>query len=342
MGLIRAAWCVLRLLLLPRSQLALENLALRQQLAVLSRQRPRPPLRRRDRLLWICLSKFWSSWRSALVVVQPQTVVRWHRQGFRLWWRWKSKTKRAGRPLLAQLVRVLIARMARENLTWGAPRIQAELRLLGHEVAQSTVAKYLSRARPRKLPSQSWRAFLKNHSGTLASMDFFIVPTATFHLLYVFVVLSHQRRRVLHVNITTAPTAAWVSRQLQEAFPFETTPRYLIRDRDGIYGSEVCRCLARLNIEEVVTAPRSPWQNPYVERMIGSIRRELLDHVIVLNERHLRRLLSSYLEYFHRSRPHMGLDHNAPEPRAVEPPEHGRVVAEPMVGSLHHRYRRCA
>jgi transposase InsO family protein len=275
-------------------------------------------------------------------VVQPETVVRWHRQGFRLWWRWQSKTKRAGRPLLAQQVRVLIARMARENRTWGAPRLQAELRLLGHQVAQSTVANYLSRARPRKPPSQRWRTFLKNHAGTLASMDFFVVPTVTFRLLYVLVVLSHQRRRVLHVNMTTAPTAAWVSRPWQEAFPFETTPRYLIRDRDGISGSEVCRCLARWNIEEVLTTPRSPWQNPYVERLIGSIRRECLDHVIVWNEGHLRRILSSYLGYYHQVRPPRGLDHNSPEPRAVEPPARGRVVAEPMVGGLHHRYRRCA
>jgi hypothetical protein len=327
---------------LPRSQLALENLALRQQLAVLSRQHPRPRLRRRERLFWMALTILWSGWRSALVVVQPQTVVRWHRQGFGLWWRWKSRPKRQGRPPLAQDIRTLIRRMARDNATWGAPRIQAELRLLGLEVAQATVAKYMRRPRQRQPPSQTWKTFVRTHAGTLAAMDFFVVPTVTFRLLYAFIILSHERRRVVHFHVTTAPTAAWVSRQLRQAFPFETAPRYLIRDRDAIYGDEVRRCLTSLGIEEVVTAPRSPWQNPYVERMIGSIRRELLDQVVVLNERHLRRLLSSYLEYFHRSRPHMGLDHNAPEPRAVEPPERGRVVAEPMVGGLHHRYRRCA
>jgi transposase InsO family protein len=237
-------------------------------------------------------------------------------------------------------VRDLIARMSRENLTWGSPRIQAELRLLGHEVAEATVAKY--RPRHPKPPSQTWRTFLKNHVSTLASLDFFVVPTVTFRLLYVFILLRHARRRVVHFHVTATPTAAWVSRQWRQAFPFETTPRYLIRDRDGLYGEEVRRCLASLPIEEVVTAPWSPWQSAYVERMIGSIRRELLDHVIVLNERHLRRLLSSYLEYYHHSRPHRGLGHNAPEPRAVEPPERGRVVAEPMVGGLPHRYRRCA
>jgi len=196
-------------MMLPRSQLVLENLALRQQLVVLSRQRPRPSLRRRDRFFWVCLSKLYSGWRSALVVVQPETVVRWHQQGFRLWWRWKSRVKRVGRPRLAKEVRALLQRMARENATWGAPRIQAELRLLGHEVAESTVAKYLSRH--SKPPSQTWNVFLKNHVGTLASMDFFTVPTVTFRLLYVFIILRHQRRRVVHVNITTRPTAAWMA-----------------------------------------------------------------------------------------------------------------------------------
>ncbi|HEY7314812.1 MAG TPA: integrase core domain-containing protein [Gemmataceae bacterium] len=340
MKLFHLIGCVLRLLLRSRRQLVLENLALRQQLAILSRQRPRPRLGVRDRFFWVCLAQLWAGWRSALIVVQPDTVIRWHRQGFRRWWRWKSRTKR-GRPQVAKEVRALIARMAGENPTWGAPRIQAELCLLGHNIAEATVAKYLARTRPRKPPSQTWKTFLKNHVGTLASMDFFTVPTATFRRLYVFVILHHARRRVVHVNVTTRPTAAWVAQQLREAFPFETAPRYLIRDRDGIYGNEVRRCLASLNIEEVVTSPRSPWQNPYVERLIGSIRRELLDHVIVLNERHLRRLLSSYLEYYHQARPHMGLGHNAPEPRAVDPPERGRVVAEPMVGGLHHRYHRC-
>jgi putative transposase len=214
--------------------------------------------------------------------------------------------------------------------------------LLGHEVAEATVAKYLSRSRPRKPPSQTWKTFLKNHVGTLASMDFFVVPTVTFRRLFVLVILSHERRRIVHINVTTSPTAKWVAQQLREAFPFDRAPRYLIRDRDGIFGEAVRRCLASLNIEDVPTAPRSPWQDPYCERLVGSIRRELLDLVLVLNEPHLRRLLSSYLEYYHQARPHMGLGHNAPELRAVEPPERGRVFAEPMVGGLHHCYRRCA
>ncbi len=208
MSLIRAVWCILRLFRLPPSQLVLENLALRQQLAVLSRQRPRPTLRRRDRFFWLCLSKWWPDWRLALVLVQPDTVVGWHRQVFRVWWGWKCRTKRAGRPSLAKEIRALIRRMARENPTWGSPRIQAELRLLGHEVAEATVAKY--RARHRKPSSPTWKSFLRNHVGMLASMDFFVVPTATFRLLYVFVILSHPRRHILHFNVTIQPTAAWV------------------------------------------------------------------------------------------------------------------------------------
>ncbi len=318
----------------------MENLALRQQLAVLKRAAPRPKLRWRDRLFWVALSRLWRGWRSALVLVQPETVVRWHRLGFRLFWRWKS-SGRPGRPGIATEIRALIRRMSRDNPLWGAPRLRAELRLLGHEVAQSTVAKYMVR-RKGKPPSQTWRTFLRNHAGSLASMDFFVAPTVTFQLLYGFLILRHDRRRVVHFAATSTPTAAWVTRQLREAFPYEEAPRYLIRDRDGIYGEEVQRCIRSMGIEEVVTAPRSPWQNPFVERLIGTLRRELLDHVIVLNERHLRRLVTAYFEYYHRSRPHRSLDQNAPQPRAVEPPSSGRVIAVPQVGGLHHCYRRAA
>jgi transposase InsO family protein len=231
--------------------------------------------------------------------------------------------------------------MARDNPTWGAPRIQAELRLVGHEVAEASVAKYMRRPQ-RKPPSQLWRTFLTNHASALAAMDFFVVPTVTYRLLYVFVILGHERRQVVHFNVTMTPTAAWVSRQLRQAFPFETAPRFLIRDRDSIYGDEVRRCLTSLGTGEVVTAPRSPWQSPYVERLIGSIRRELLDQVIVVSERHLYRLLASYFAYYHQARPHLSLERNAPVPREVEPPERGPVIVIPQVGGLHHRSHRCA
>jgi putative transposase len=339
MALLRGFWCVLRLLLLTRSQLALENLALRHQLAVLRRPVARPRLRPWDRLFWACLSRCWAGWKDALLIVKPATVVGWHRQGFRLYWRWKSRG-RSGRPRIDAEPRRLIRRMSQENPLWGAPRIRAELRLLGHDVAESTVARYMARrGRP---PSPTWRSFLANHAACLASVDFFVVSTVTFRLLYTFVVLCHERRRVAHFNITAHPTAEWVARQINEAFLFDAAPRFLIRDRDAAYGDRFCRQLRSMGIEEVPTAPRSPWQNPYVERLIGSIRRECLDHVIVCGEAHLKRVLGSYFSYYHTTRTHRSLDDNAPWPRVIEPPEHGRVVAIPHVGGLHHRYTRVA
>ena len=339
MRLLRGVWCVLRLLLLPSSQLALENLALRQQLAILRRSAPRPRLRPRDRLFWVWLSRCWAGWKDALLIVSPATVVGWHRQVFRLWWRWKSRG-RPGRPRVDPELRRLIRRLSHENPLWGAPRIQAELRLLGHDVAQSTVAKY--RVRPTQPPSATWRSFLANHVDCLASVDFFVVPTVTFRLLYCFLVLRHDRRRVAHFNVTSHPTADWVARQIKEAFPYDQAPRYLIRDRDGAYGHCLRECLKRMGVEEVLTAPRSPWQNPYVERLIGSIPRECLDHVIVFNEAHLRRVLTRYFDYYHNCRTHSALDDNAPCPRVVEPPGRGLVVGIPQVGGLHHRYMRVA
>ena len=339
MGLLRGVWCVLRLLLLSPSQLALENLALRQQLAVLRRSAPRPRLRPCDRLFWVCLSRCWARWKDALVIVSPATVVGWHRQGFRLWWRLKSRS-RPGRPCIDPELRRLIRRLSRENPLWGAPRIQAELRLLGCDVAESTVAKY--KMRPSRPPSPTWRSFLANHADCLASVDFFVAPTATFRLLYGFLVLRHDRRLVAHFNVTAHPTAGWVARQIKEAFPFDEAPRCLIRDRDGAYSRRMRESLKSIGVEEVLTAPRSPWQNPYVERLIGSIRRECLDHVIVSNEAHLKRVLARYFDYYHHSRTHNALDNNAPFPRVVEPPGRGRVVAIPEVGGLHHRYTRVA
>jgi len=230
--------------------------------------------------------------------------------------------------------------MCRENPTWGAPRIQSELRLLGYEVSESTVAKYLWR--PRKPPSQTWRTFLENHLGELAAIDFFTVPTATFRVLFCFLVLRHDRRRVVHFNVTANPTAVWTAQQVIEAFPFEEAPRYMIRDRDSIYGEHFKHRVKGMGIEEVVIAPQSPWQNPYVERLIGSIRRECLDHVIILNEAHLRRVFSAYLRYYHEDRCHLSLERNAPNERKVEPRGSGQVVSELRVGGLHHRYRRVA
>jgi len=234
----------------------------------------------------------------------------------------------------------LIRQMRQANPLWGAPRIHGELQKLGIEVSQASVAKYLGRRDGP--PSQSWRTFLTNHVSQLASIDFFTVPTATFRVLFVFVVLSHDRRRIVHMNVTAHPTSAWTAQQLREAWPWDSAPRFVLRDRDAIYGSDLQRAVRQMGIDEVLTAPRSPWQNPFVERVIGSIRRECLDHVVVWNERSLRRHLQRYLPYYHEWRTHLSLDKDAPIPRAVQPPTCGAIVSVPHVGGLHHHYERRA
>ncbi len=230
--------------------------------------------------------------------------------------------------------------MSRENPLWGVPRVQAEMRLLGHDVAQSTIAQYINRT--RRPPSPTWRTFLTNHAAQIAAVDFFTVPTATFRVLYCFVILRHCDRKVLHINVTAHPSAEWTANQVVQAFPYDSAPRFLLRDNDSIYGDDFRRRVTPMGIEEVSTAYRSPWQNAYVERAIGSIRRECLDHLIVLGENHLLRLLAEYVEYYNTARAHQSLDGNSPVPRAVEPPANGRVVATPYLGGLHHRYGRAA
>jgi transposase InsO family protein len=339
MGALQLATALLRQLLQSRAALVAENLALRHQIVILKRSVKRPRLHRRDRIFWVWLSRLWQGWRSSLIVVQPETVLRWHREGFRLYWRWKSR-RRCGRPKLDVEIRALIRRMSRDNPTWGRRRIRSELHLLGYEVAELTVAKYMVRG--RKPPSQGWRVFLKNHSREIAAIDFFTVVTLNFRILICFVVLRHHQRTVVHFNVTSHPTGRWTAQQIVEAFPYETAPRYLLRDRDGIYSPYFADRVRGMGIEEVLIAPRSPWQNPFIERLIGSIRRECLDHILVISEAHLRRVLREYFAYYHDSRPHQSLDGNAPRPREIEPPTQGRIVAEPRVGGLHHRYRRAA
>jgi transposase InsO family protein len=323
-----------------RRQLMLENLALRQQLAMLKPSVKRQRVSPVDRLFWILFFKYVDGWRTMLHALHPDTVVRWHREGFRLYWTWKSRRQRVGRPHVDKEIRKLIRQMQSANVGWGAPRIHGELLKLGFEVSQATVSKYM--VRHQKPPSQTWRTFLENHADCIAGIDFFTVPTATFRILYVFIVLSHDRRHIVHFNVTAHPTAQWTAQQLVEAFPFDSAPRYLLRDRDAIYGDLVHRRIKSLGIEEVITAPRSPWQNPFCERVIGSIRRDCLDHVIVLNERHLRRILREYFSYYHTCRTHISLNKDPPETRPIEPPEMGNVVAFPQVGGLHHRYGRIA
>src|SRR5437588_5017630 len=324
-----------------RAALGLENLALRHQVGVLQRSaRKRPKLTSGDRLLWICLSRLWRDWRSALAIVKPETVVAWHRAGFRLFWTWKVRHGQPGRPLISREVRDLIRKMCQENPAWGAPRIHGELLKLGIDIGESSVSKYMVRS--RKPPSQTWRTFLENHAKQLVSIDFFTVPTIRFQVLYVFLVLAHDRRRILHFNVTAHPTAEWTGQQLREAFPFDQLPRYLLRDRDAIFGDDFREKVRDMGIREVRCTPRCPWQRAYVERVIGSIRRECLDHVLVFHETSFRRILRSYLDYYHRSRTHLSLGKDSPEPRAIQPPEMGSVAAVPQVGGLHHRYERRA
>ena len=291
-----------------------------------------------DRAFWVILSQRWAAWKQALAIVEPATVVRWHREGFRRFWRRRSRRGRQGRPGLDHEIVRLIRLMAEANVTWGAPRIRNELAKVGIEVAVSTVAKYMPRR--RKPPSPTWRAFLENHLKDLVALDFFVVPTATFGVLFGLVVLAHHRRRVVHFNVTADPTAEWTARQVVQAFPEDTAPRFLVRDRDKIYGERFRRAVEALGIEEVVTAARSPWQNPYAERLISSLRRKCLDHVIVLDEVHLREILAKYFEYYNGARCHLSLAGDAPGPRSVQGPELGEVVEFPEVGGLHHRYER--
>ena len=322
-----------------RAILQAEILALRHQLLILQRSSRGHKLRLgwADRVLWVWLSRIWNDWRSALLIIKPETVIAWHRRGFRLYWTWKSR-RCEGRPSVSSEVRNLIRKMSLANPRWGAPRIHGELLKIGIAVSQTTVAKYM--VRHRKPPSQTWRTFLTNHARDLVSADFFVVPTITFQLLFVFVILDHERRRPIHFAVTSNPTAEWTARQLLQAFPWNSVPRYLLRDRDGIYGEKFSETSKWMGMREVLTAPQSPWQNPYVERFIGSIRRECLDHVIVFNEKGLRRILKGYFEYYESCRTHLSLEKDAPVRRPVEPPALGKVVEIPQVGGLHHLYTR--
>ena len=267
-------------------------------------------------------------------------MIVWHRKGYRLFWTWKVRRGQPGRPAVPKEIRKLIRQMSRDNPLWGAPRIHGELLKLGIDIGETSVSKYM--VRRRNPPSQTWRTFLENHLKSTVSIDFFTAPSLRFQVLYVFLVLAHDRRRIVHFNVTAHPTAEWTAQQLREAFPFEHVPKYLLRDRDRIFGVDFTKQVEDLSIEEVLSAPRSPWQRAYIERVIGSIRRECLDHVIVFNEGSLYRHVQSFVDYYHQSRTHLSLEKDTPGRRPVQPPEAGRVIALPQVGGLHHRYERRA
>ena len=326
-----------RALFRSRREQAIVELALRQQLATYSVQRSRSRLTPVDRAFWVALSRIWPRWKEVLCIVQPETVVRWHRRGFRLYWRSISKPG-PGRPRISPELRVLIRRFATEN-GWGARKVQSELEKLGFRVSLATVSRYLPKRRPNDAQRQRWTTFLRNHRDVIAAMDFFVVPTVRFKLLYVWFVIEHDRRHLLHVNVTAHPTSSWTIQQLREAFPGETSTRFLIHDNDAIFSDRVTEAIDRLGMEPKRTAYRSPWQNGTAERWIGTVRRELLDHVIVIDESHLQRLLREYVEYYNGERVHTGL-RDAPSGRPIEnrPSPRAQVGGLPRVGGLHHRY----
>lgn len=293
-----------------RRDLAFENLLLRKQLAVLKDRGDRPQLSQADRSLWVLISSLWPKWRDALHIVRPETVIRWHREGFRR--HWTRKCRKKGRPELDPKIRLLIKRMSQANPLWGAPRIHGELLKLGIEVSETTVSKYL--IRERKPPSQTWRTFLEIHAKDIIATDFF-----------------------------TVPTAEWTARQILEAVGLEDAPKYLIRDRDCTFSENFSRQVGSIGIKEVLTASASPWQHAYAERVIGTIRRECLDHAIILGEQHLRRTVRSYSDYYNRVRTHLSLDKDSPKGRIVQFPDRGEIRSRRHCGGLHHEfYRRAA
>ena len=328
-------WAVIGLF---RSKVSLEAeiLTLRHQLNVLRRKSPKwLAFSNFDRLVFAGLYRIAPRMVNALVIIEPKTVIRWHRAGFRLFWRWKSRC-RGGRPKVALEIRQLIRAMSLANPLWGAPRIHGELLKLGIDVGQTSVAKYM--ARHRRPPSQGWKTFLRNHADGIASMDLFVVPTLSFRLLYGLLILSHGRRQILRLGVTAHPSAEWMARQLTEACGWEWTPKYIVRDRDFVYGEIFTRRLRAMGIRDRPTAPQSPWQNGHTERLIGSIRQECLDHVVVFGERHLRHVLLSYMHYYNSARTHLSLNKDAPLPRVVQAV--GRILPTPILGGLHHHYVR--
>jgi transposase InsO family protein len=320
-----------------RREQAVVEVALRQQLAIYTEKQPRPRLTAADRGFWIALLRFWPRWRSALAIVRPETVIRWHRKEFRLYWRSVSRPG-PGRPRISPEMRDLIRRMATEN-PWRARKIQSELEKLGFKVSLATVSRYLPRKQPDSEQRQRWMTFLRTHCDVISGMDFLVVPTVRFKLLYVWFVIGHGRRRVLHVNVTAHPTSAWVVQQLREAFPEEASIRFLIHDNDSIFSDRVLDWIEQLGIEPKATAVRSPCQNGIAERWIGTVRRELLDHVVPIDEKRLRRVLLEYVEYYNGERVHTRL-RDSPTGRPVEkqPSSYAEVVGLPRLGGLHHRY----
>src|SRR5271163_3867257 len=334
--LCRLIWCVVIGLFRSQAALRAEIVLLRHQLNVLGRRSPkRVNLSNIDRLVFAGIYSLVPQVLDALQIIKPETVIGWHRAGFRTYWRWKSRP-RGGRPRTPHEIRQLIRDMSIANSLWGAPRIHGEPLKLGIDVGQTTVAKYM--AKHRRPPTQGWKTFLDNHADGIASMDLFVVPTISFRLLYGLLILQHGRRQIPWLGVTAHPTAEWIARQLTEAYGWRAAPQYMVRDRDAVYGDVfICR-LQAMGIRDRPTAARSPRQNAYAERLIGSIRRECLDNVVVFGERHLRRLLKSYQSYYNEARTHLSLDKDVPVSRTIEAV--GSIIAKPLLRGLHHQYVR--
>jgi transposase InsO family protein len=334
--LVRLVWEFVVNCLRSPEQLRAENTVLRHQLNVLRRKTPkRLKLPNSDRVLFVWLYQLFPGVADVITIIRPETVIGRHRAGFKAWWRWKSRN-RGGRPKVDRELRDLVRRMCEENPLWGAPRIHGELLKLGFGVAQSTASKYVLRG--RRPPSQCWKTFLRNQAHGIAAVDFLVVPTLTFERLFAFIVLGIGRRCILWIGVTTNPTAEWLARQITEAFPWDTAPNFLIRDNDGTYGEVFRRRLRSMGIRDRPITPRSPWQNGYVERVIGSIRRECLDHIIVWSEAHLRCVLTEYVTYYNSARTHLGLRKDTPNHRPIE--GRGTIFSHDILGGLHHQYCR--
>ncbi|HRK35405.1 MAG TPA: integrase core domain-containing protein [Candidatus Hydrogenedentes bacterium] len=334
-------WTVIRTLqsLNLVAYLTMENLALRQQLVVLKRRQKRPQLKAADRVFWVVVSKLWSAWKDVLLIVQPDTVVRWQKQGFKLFWRHRCRGGKPGRRPIHPATIALVAKMCNANPLWGAPRIHGELLKLGLEISERSISEILRRHRPKQ-PSQTWKTFIKNHMHETFAADFMVVPTAQFRVLFAFIVMNNASRKVIHFNVTDHPCAEWTAQQMREAFPWDTAPRFLIRDRGLPYSGRFREVVQNMGIDEIITARRCPWQNGYMERLIGSVRRECLDHVIIWSKAHLRKVLKEYFAYYNEDRTHLGLGKETPVGRVTlrRLSSGSQLVELPRVGGLHHRY----
>jgi Integrase core domain len=334
--MLKSLLLIFRKLFTTKTQLILENLFLTKQLEIYQRNDPKLKISRIDRMFFSLMMDWLSNWKERLFIIKPETVIKWHRTAFRFYWRWKSRPK-GGRPRVSREVIALIKQMATENPKWGAPRIHGELQKLGFNICESTVLRYMPKKRNRN-NGQNWKTFLKNHSKEIMSIDFLTVPTINFKLMYVLVMIQHHRRKLIYFNITKNPTAEWCLQQIRNLLFDFAAPKYLIRDRDKKYGTLLGDENNQFGIDEIVTAYRSPWQNGYVERLIGSIKRECLDHLIVINEDHLRYILSDYISYYNKYRTHLGINKDSPEGRPIQ--SSGKVDKIPFVNGLHHYYFR--